>query len=491
MRVYKPWLLLLVLGAPVWAAEPAAVPLPPDTPTPATDKPAVPASRLPLEDMRAFVEVFERIRASYVEPVEDRTLFENAIRGMLSSLDPHSAYLDAKGFEDLHNSTSGEFGGLGIEVGMEDGLIRVVSPIDDTPAAKAGIQAGDYIIKLDGKSVQGMSLADAITLMRGKPGSKIVLTIIRKGEEPKEITLVRARIEMTSVRSRLLEAGFGFVRISQFQVHTGRDFKREVDKLKTENKGALRGLVLDLRNNPGGVLDGAVAVGDALLDTGVIVSTRGRQAGAGQEFTATPGDILDGTPMVVLVNGGSASASEIVAGALQDNRRALVVGTTTFGKGSVQTVLPLSASKGIKLTTARYYTPSGRSIQAEGIKPDIVVNPARVSVLEGGLSVREADLQGHLGNDKDKAAEAEKTEKSADKPVNKSVDKNLDKSKPAAADTDKKKEDGKALVEQDYQLNEALNILKAAAWARLPAAAEKPAKPVEKPVPAKVSAAAG
>jgi len=483
MRVYKPWLLLLALGAPVWATEPAAVPLPADTSASPAEKQAAPAGRLPLEDMRAFVEVFERIRASYVEPVDDRTLFENAIRGMLSSLDPHSAYLDAKGFEDLQSSTSGEFGGLGIEVGMEDGLVRVVSPIDDTPAARAGIQAGDYIIKLDGKSVQGMSLAEAITLMRGKPGSKIVLMIVRKGEEPKEITLVRARIEMTSVRSRLLEDGYGLIRISQFQVHTGRDFKREVDKLRTENKGALYGLVLDLRNNPGGVLDGAVAVSDALLDKGMIVSTRGRQAGAGQEFTATPGDVLAGTPMVVLVNGGSASASEIVAGALQDNRRALVVGTTTFGKGSVQTVLPLSASKGIKLTTARYYTPSGRSIQAEGIKPDIVVNPARVSVLESGLSVREADLQGHLGNDKGKAAETGKTEEKA-------VDKSIDKGAPATtADADKK--DSKALVEQDYQLNEALNILKAAAWAKVPAAVELPVKPADKGAAARVSAAAG
>lgn len=464
MRVHKEWLLLLALSAPALAVESTTVPLPEDTPATAAtaDKAATAASRLPLDDLRAFVEVFERIRASYVEPVDDRTLFENAIRGMLSSLDPHSAYLDAKSFEELQNSTSGEFGGLGIEVGMEDGLLRVVSPIDDTPAAKAGIQSGDYIIKLDDKSVQGMTLAEAINLMRGKAGTRIVLTIVRKGEEPKEITLVRARIEMTSVRSRMLEDGYGMIRISQFQVHTGRDFRREAEKLRADAKGQLKGLVLDLRNNPGGVLDGAVAVGDALLDSGVIVSTRGRQAGAGQEFSATPGDVLEGVPVVVLVNGGSASASEIVAGALQDNHRALVAGTTTFGKGSVQTVLPLSASKGIKLTTARYYTPSGRSIQAQGIKPDIVVTPARISVVEGGLSVREADLQGHLGNDKT----------------------------PASADAGKKKDDSKPLAEQDYQLSEALNILKAAAWTRLPATPQ-PAKPVEKTEPAKVSAAAG
>lgn len=462
MRIQKEWLLLLALSAPAMAVESAPVPTSDNHDEAATVK--APQARLPLDDMRAFVEVFERIRASYVEPVEDRTLFENAIRGMLSSLDPHSAYLDSKDFEQLQNTTSGEFGGLGIEVVMEDGLVRVVSPIDDTPAARAGIQTGDYIIKLDGSAVQGMTLAQAIGLMRGKPGSKIILTVIRKGEEPRELTLVRAKIETSSIKGRLLEEGYGLIRISQFQVHTGRDFKRDVEKLRAESKGKLRGLVLDLRNNPGGVLDGAVAVSDALLESGIIVSTRGRQEGAGQEFLATPGDVLAGVPVVVLVNGGSASASEIVAGALQDNRRALVVGTTSFGKGSVQTVLPLNAGKGIKLTTARYYTPSGRSIQAEGIKPDIVVNPARVSVLEGGLSVREADLQGHLGND-GKAAEK------------------------AAADS-KAKADSKTLVEQDYQLNEALNILKAAAWSTLPTVAPV-APPVEKAALARTSTAAG
>ncbi|MDO8267237.1 MAG: S41 family peptidase [Moraxellaceae bacterium] len=472
MRAHKEWLLLLALSTPVLAAEPAVVPLPADVSAASEEKPAAPAARLPLEDLRAFVEAFERIRASYVEPVDDRTLFENAIRGMLSSLDPHSAYLDAKAFEELQNNTSGEFGGLGIEVGMEDGLVRVVSPIDDTPAARAGIQAGDYIIKLDGKSVQGMSLAEAINLMRGKAGTKIVLTIVRKGEEPKEIALVRARIEMISVRSRMLEDGYGMIRISQFQTHTGRDFRREAEKLRTEAKGQLKGLVLDLRNNPGGVLDGAVAVSDAMLDSGIIVSTRGRQAGSGQEFTATPGDVLTGVPVVVLVNGGSASASEIVAGALQDNRRALVAGTTTFGKGSVQTVLPLSAGKGIKFTTARYFTPSGRSIQAEGIKPDIVVSPARVSLLEGGLSVREADLQGHLSQSK--ATEKAKDEKAA-----------------VTTDADNKKTETRTLTEQDYQMYESLNILKAAAWSRAPAAPQPPVKPVEKVELPKVSATAG
>ncbi|MFN3587118.1 MAG: S41 family peptidase [Moraxellaceae bacterium] len=464
MRSFLPLMLALAVSA-AHAAEPAAAaPQPPATPAPAAPADNL-AGRLALEDMRTFVEVFERIRAVYVEPVDDRTLFENAIRGMLSSLDPHSAYLDSKAFEALQSSTSGEFGGLGIEVGMEDGVVRVVAPIDDTPAARAGIQAGDYIIKLDGKAVQGMSLADAISLMRGKPGTQIVITLLRKGEEPRDITLTRSRIEVTSVKSRVFDDAWAVVRISQFQVHTGRDFRRELEKLKTETRGGLRGVVLDLRNNPGGVLDGAIAVSDALLESGVIVSTRGRAADSEQKYMAAPGDVLAGLPMVVLVNGGSASASEIVAGALQDNRRALVVGTTSFGKGSVQSVLPISASKGIKLTTARYYTPSGRSIQAEGIKPDIEVNPAKVSVLESNDLLREANLQGHLGNGKGEESKKGDEKKPDDK---------------AAAAVGAKK-DARSLAEADYQLNEALNILKATAWARGPAPADAPADkaPVE------------
>ncbi len=493
MRFFPPLLLALAVTAAHASepAAPAATPVaPPAVKEPAQEagkpaaKPAVAApaeSRLPLEDMRTFVEVFERIRASYVEPVDDRTLFENAIRGMLSSLDPHSAYLDNKAFEDLQSSTSGEFGGLGIEVGMEDGVVRVVAPIDDTPAARAGIQAGDYIIRLDGKAVQGMSLADAIGMMRGKPGTKIVITLLRKGEEPRDITLTRSRIEVTSVKSRLFDEAWAVVRISQFQVHTGRDFRRELEKLKTEARGGLRGVVLDLRNNPGGVLDGAVAVSDALLESGLIVSTRGRHAESEQKFAASPGDVLDGLPMVVLVNGGSASASEIVAGALQDNRRALVVGTTSFGKGSVQSVLPLSASKGIKLTTARYYTPNGRSIQAEGIKPDIEVNPAKVSVLETGDLVRESSLQGHLGNGKKEDDKKDAEKKAEEK---KAVARPADDE---AARKEAGKKEVKSLAEIDYQLNEALNILKATSWARGPAPAAAPADkaPVEKAAPKK------
>jgi carboxyl-terminal processing protease len=340
----------------------------------------------------------------------------------------------------------------------------VVSPIDDTPAAKAGIKAGDYIIKIDGKSVQGMSLTDAINMMRGKAGSRLVLTVLRKGEEPRDIEVVRARIEVSSVKSRVLEPGIAAVRISQFQTHTGRDLRREIEKLRGDGKTPMKGLVLDLRNNPGGVLDGAIAVSDLFLDSGVIVSTRGRTADSEQQFSATSGDMLPGLPLVVLVNGGTASASEIVAGALQDNHRALIVGSTTFGKGSVQTVLPLTAGKGIKLTTARYYTPSGRSIQAQGIKPDIEVQPAKVSLLGGGDIFHEADLQGHLDNDN--ASSSDVTASAPDKD-----------------DKAKKKADDRPLVERDFQMAEAVNILKAASLFA-PRTTAAPVKEVRKEEPA-------
>jgi carboxyl-terminal processing protease len=462
MRLHKTMLMLALLATGVQAAElpktaetesptPADIPASAPGAAPAAAPAVAPVTgeRLPLDDLRIFVEVFERIRASYVEPVEDRQLFENAIRGMLSSLDPHSAYLDTRDFEELQNATTGEFEGIGLDVGMEDGVVKVIAPIDDSPASKAGLRAGDYIIKIDGKSVQGMSLADAITLMRGKPGTKLQLTVLRKGEEPREVEVTRARIEISSVRVRTLEPGFHVVRISQFQTHTGRDLRREVEKLAADPKTPVQGLVLDLRNNPGGVLDGAVAVSDLFLDGGRIVSTRGRVLEGEQVFEASPGELLSGVPLTVLVNGGSASASEIVAGALQDNHRALVVGTTTFGKGSVQTVLPLTAGKGIKLTTARYYTPNGRSIQAEGIRPDIVVRPAQVELLEGGDLFHEADLQGHLGNENAAAAAGKGDGKAADKP----------------------------LVERDYQLAEALNLVKAAVWLKQKAPAPATATP--------------
>jgi carboxyl-terminal processing protease len=414
-------------------------------------------ARLPLNDLRTFVDVFERIRNSYVEPVDDKTLFENAIRGMLSSLDPHSAYLDTKDFADLQNATTGEFGGVGLEVGLEDGALKVISPIDDTPAAKAGLQSGDYIIKIDGQAVKGLGLNDAIGLMRGKPGSKIKLTVVRPGQDPKDVTLVRAKIETSSVRSRTLEDGYVMVRISQFQNHTGRDLNRELDKLKAANKTGIRGLVLDLRNNPGGVLNGAVEVADTFLDDGLVVYTLGRVSDSNQKYYASPGQALPGVPVVVLVNGGTASASEIVSGALQDHKRAVIVGTLTFGKGSVQSVLPLSADKGIKLTTARYYTPSGRSIQAEGIKPDIVVEPAKLTKLGADELFHEADLSGHLANPQDKSSG---TDDSGDKP----------------------KDDKPEKLEQlDYQLYAALNILKGMSYMTLanaaPTATAASAKP--------------
>lgn len=396
------------------------------------------ATILPLDDLRTFVDVFERIRSSYVDAVDDKTLFENAIRGMLTSLDPHSAYLDKKGFDDLQTATTGEFEGVGLDIGMEDGVVRVISPIDESPAAKAGIKTGDLIIKIDGKAVQGMSLADAVNMMRGKAGSTLMLTVVRNNEEPKDIAITRARIEMSSIRSREFEPGIVAARISQFQMHTGRDLRRELEKYKSKEGNTIKGLVLDLRNNPGGVLDGAIAVSDLFLDDGVIVSTRGRIKENEQVFRASKGELLPDIPIVVLVNGGSASASEIVAGALQDNQRAVLMGTTTFGKGSVQTILPITGERGIKLTTARYYTPSGRSIQAEGIKPDIEVVPAKVSLLEDTDLFHEADLQGHLSNDKT-------TKKSAD---NK---------------TSGKKDKLETLAEKDYQMAEAVNVLKATA----------------------------
>lgn len=474
MRLRKEWLLLGLMAAmgaqsaevvapkPIEPVKdvPDAVVSSPGVPV-ATAMAALPAAALPLDDLRTFVEVFERIRASYVEPVDDRTLFENAIRGMLSSLDPHSAYLDKKDYEDLQSATTGEFDGIGLDVVLEEGVVRVVSPIDDMPAAKAGIKAGDYVIKIDGKSVQGMSLADAVNLMRGKAGSTLKMTVLRKGEEPRDIEMVRVRIEVSSVKTRVLESNIVVARISQFQTHTGRDLKREIEKLKADTGNPVQGLILDLRNNPGGVLDGAIAVSDIFLDGGVIVSTRGRTADRAQIFSATPGELLPGVPVVVLVSGGTASASEIVAGALQDNHRALIVGTTTFGKGSVQTVLPLTAGKGIKLTTARYYTPSGRSIQAEGIKPDIIVHPAQVSLQPGGDIFHEADLQGHL--DKGAAAQSDAVASKGEKTAK------------AAAE--------KPLIERDFQMAEAVTILRATAWLAPKAAPASTAPAV--PVPEK------
>ena len=392
---------------------------------------------LPLDDLRTFTEVFARIKNDYVEPIEDTALLENAIRGMLSGLDPHSAYLVPDDYQELQAGTSGEFGGLGIEVGMEDGFVKVIAPIDDTPAQQAGVEAGDLVIRLDDTPVKGMSLADAVKVMRGKPGTDIVLTIVREGvDRPIRITITRAVIHVTSVRSRPLEPGYGYVRISQFQLRTGESLREAVGKLR-EGAGDddLKGLVLDLRNNPGGVLNAAVSVSDAFLDNGIIVYTEGRMDDAKLTFSAKGSDILDGIPLVVLVNAGSASASEIVAGALQDHGRAVIMGEKTFGKGSVQTILPLGNGSALKLTTARYYTPSGTSIQARGIVPDIALDRMRVSPVDVGQGVKEADLVRHLeGESAEDDVEAAKQVQQAESKV--------------------------PLAQRDFALFEALNLLK-------------------------------
>ncbi|MEW8013833.1 MAG: S41 family peptidase [Candidatus Sedimenticola endophacoides] len=394
---------------------------------------------LPMRDLRAFAEIFGRIKQDYVEPVGDRELIEHAIRGMLAGLDPHSAYLDHEEFQSLREGTSGEFGGLGIEVGMEDGFIKVIAPIDDTPAQRAGVKAGDLITRLDGKPVKGMTLNEGVTLMRGTPGTEVELTIMREGEDkPLKIRIERAVIKVASVKARMLEPGYGYLRISHFQSHTTEDMLERLITLKKEAGGGLKGLVLDLRNNPGGILDGAVAVSDAFLTEGGIVYTKGRQEASRIEFSAAPDDVLEGAPMVVLVNGGSASASEIVAGALQDHKRAVIMGSRTFGKGSVQSIVPVNETTAVKLTTARYFTPSGRSIQAEGIVPDIELPELRLSRADAegeGRMIKEADLAGHLRNgDTGEEGRGEG-----------------DVQDPAA---------GQPLAEEDYALSEALNLLK-------------------------------
>lgn len=391
---------------------------------------------LPYEDLRTFTEIFGRIKQDYVEPVSDKKLLEDAIRGMLSGLDPHSAYLAADEYQELKEGTTGQFGGLGIEVTMENGFIKVVSPIDDTPAQRAGLKTGDLIVKLDEQPVKGMSLTDAVKLMRGEPGSKILLTIVREGEEaPLKITLIRDIIKVKSVKNRLLEKGYGYLRISSFQSGTGEGLKESLAALKKENGGDLKGLVLDLRNNPGGVLNAAVEVSDAFIKSGLIVYTEGRIANSEMRFNAAPDDLLNGAPIVVLINAGSASASEIVAGALQDQKRAVIMGEKSFGKGSVQTILPTSNGAAVKLTTARYFTPSGRSIQAQGIEPDVTVARVKLESLDKGefTPVKEADLSRHLQNG-NKAEDAKK-----------------------AAPEDKKDE---PLELKDYALYEALNLLK-------------------------------
>ena len=420
--------------------------------------------QLPLDELRTFAEVYGKIKSDYVETVPDKKLINEAINGMLTGLDPHSSFLDVDGFKDLQAGTQGEFGGLGIEVGMEDGLVKVVSPIEDSPAFKAGVKSGDLIMQLDEKLVKGMSLNDAVKIMRGKPNTSIKLTILRKGEvKPLYITLVRAIIKTQSVKYKLSEPGYAYLRVTQFQEHSAEDLAKAIKALREQNKGPLKGLVLDLRNNPGGLITAAVGITAAFVPKdALVVYTEGRTEDAKMRLTASAanysrggeaGDFLKDlpediktVPMVVLINGGSASASEIVSGALQDHKRAVIMGTQSFGKGSVQTILPMNNGTAIKLTTARYFTPKGRSIQAKGIVPDIVVEDATVNAAEQGMNLREADLSNHLSNPK----EAEAPAKEAPKPptVKKDEKQSTDKT-PMEAGT-----------KTDYQFMQAVNLLK-------------------------------
>jgi carboxyl-terminal processing protease len=361
--------------------------------------------------LNLFGDVFERVRRDYVETPTDEELIEAAIAGMLTSLDPHSSYMNKKNYKEMKVNTRGEFGGLGIQVSMDKGFVKVISPIDDTPAYRAGIEAGDYITHLDGVSVLGMTLQDAVEKMRGKVGADIKLIVRRKGTpEPFDVTITRAVIKITSVRSRL-EGKIGYVRITSFTEQSDKGLKKAIKKLEKELGDELIGIVLDLRNNPGGLLDQAVAVSDAFLDRGEIVSTRSRDAEDTNRFSARPGDLAKGKPVVVLINGGSASASEIVAGALQDHKRAVILGTQSFGKGSVQTIMALPGHGAMRLTTARYYTPSGRSIQGEGVTPDIIVEPSKIEAISKAAGRREVDLRGALKNDNEENKTAPKDNK--------------------------------------------------------------------------------
>ncbi|MAV75825.1 MAG: peptidase S41 [Cellvibrionales bacterium] len=390
--------------------------------------------KLALDDLRAFVKAFNHIRSAYVEEVDDATLLKNAVKGMLSELDPHSNFLEPDHFKDLQETSTGEFGGLGLEVGIEDNFIKVISPIDDTPAQKAGIKTGDLIISIDDQPIKGLDLGEAVKKMRGPQGSEITLSIIRKGvSQPIEFTLIRDIISVISVRSEILNDNYLYIRIAQFQGNTGIDLKKIL--ANTEKKQAIKGAVLDLRNNPGGILQAAVEVADAFIKQGLIVYTEGRIKHSAMSYDANKDQASYDYPLIVLINGGSASASEIVAGALQDHQRALILGTTSFGKGSVQTVIPLSEKHGIKLTTARYFTPKGRSIQAQGIEPDIVVEPATITKIDTGKKYTEASLQGHLTNGKFEDDQYNSNESDINS-------------------------DDQARLASDNQLYEALNILK-------------------------------
>ncbi len=384
------------------------------------------------KQLNLFGEVYERVRSEYVEQIKDKDLIEAAINGMLQSLDPHSSYLNSESFEEMKVQTKGEFGGLGIEVTMENGLVKVVSPIDETPAAKAGIQSGDYISHIDEEAVMGLTLSEAVDKMRGPVNTPINVRIIREGEEPFDVKIVRDIIKITSVKSKV-HSDVGYLRITSFTQKTYKNLIKEFSQLEKKMNGNIKGLVLDLRNNPGGLLDQAISVSDAFLERGEIVSTRGRETNAEQRFNASKGDITKGLPIIVLINGGSASASEIVAGALQDHKRGILLGTSTFGKGSVQTIIPVSSKGAIRLTTARYYTPSGKSIQATGIEPDIYVPQSKLEVIEKTNGRKESSLRGHLDKE-DTDANTNKDEDSSKNSTN-----NLD---------------------EDYQLNRALDLIK-------------------------------
>jgi carboxyl-terminal processing protease len=386
---------------------------------------------LPLNQLQSFSEVYLKIKQNYVQDVSDKELFDNAIKGMLEGLDPHSTFLNEKDFKDLQIGSKGEFGGLGIEVTMEEGFVKVITPIDDTPAFKAGIKPGDFIIEIDGKSVKGMSLNQAVDLMRGKVGAPILLTVARENQNaPLEIKIVREKIKIKSVKYEIIDDKFGYIRISSFQNKTGKSLKNAISDLNTKSKGNIKGYVLDMRNNPGGVLGAAVDVSDAFIKgKKKLVFTKGKAADAMYEFTSNNTDLANGKPIVVLINGGSASASEIVAGALQDHKRAIIMGTQSFGKGSVQTVLPITSRTAVKITTARYYTPNGRSIQAKGIEPDIIVENLELSSSLKNEILKESDLKGHLENTDNK-------------------------------DKDNKEKLQNEKLKNDYQLSEAINLLK-------------------------------
>ena len=424
------------------------------------------STNLPIDELRTFAEVFGKIKSDYVEPVEDKKLINEALNGMLSGLDPHSSFLDKDNFKDLQQGTSGEFGGLGIEVGMEDGFVLVISPIEDTPAYNAGLKSGDLIMKLDSTSVKGLTLNEAVKLMRGKPGSSIILQVFRKGiDSPFDLKVTRAQIKTKSVKAKLIEPNYAYIRVTQFQERTGEDLAIALKKLRAENKFAFNGIILDIRNNPGGLLNSSVAVSAAFLKEGdLVVYTEGRAPDSKMNLTTSPEnfvkndpdknnflkdlpvDIKD-TPMVVLINNGSASASEIVAGALQDHKRALIVGTRSFGKGSVQSILPMMNGTAIKLTTARYFTPNGRSIQAKGIEPDVIVEDGMEN-----LAIREVDLNNRLSNPGDARTKSKEA-----KPDLKEVKDGPTGDGPEALRNFKPTKFG---GEDDKQFIEALNILK-------------------------------